>query len=81
MDYTVFTYAVDKILLFRQCMKVGRYCHSLETFRGNEHDGRVSDLEGTEEVYSPLLLLLLLSRFSRPDTNPSRARMTLSLNC
>lgn len=56
-------------------MKVGRYCHSLETFRGNEHDGRVSDLEGTEEVYS----LLLLSRFSRPDMNPSRARMTLSL--
>lgn len=46
------TYAVDKVLLFRQCMKVGRYCHSLETFRGNEHDGRVSDLEGTEEVYS-----------------------------
>lgn len=33
------------------------------------------DLEGTEEVYS----LLLLSRFSRPDMNPSRARMTLSL--
>ena len=46
------TYAIDKVLLFRQCMKVGRYCHSLETFRGNEHDGRVSDLEGIEEVYS-----------------------------
>ena len=80
MDYTVFTYAVDKILLFRQCMKVDRYCHSLETFRGNEHDGRVSDLEGTEKVYSPLLLLLL-SHFSRPDASPSRARVTLSLNC